>query len=170
MFESADVCFDFAQTFHRGLNSTINSEKGSASAASLPAGKKPENDTGYDQRETTNNNVFRAKSNLTLDEESQLDRYRQFSSSDRTKLRLTCSSPRGEVQEVEVSMSPPSMGARGEVDRAEQQTAGTAAAAAEKNDDGVGDTSTSVMLRPMTKILEKQHCMVAAGMTKGSWV
>ena len=39
-------------------------------------------------------------------------------------------------------MLPPSMGARGVVDRAEQQTARTEAAA-ETEDDGVGDTSLS---------------------------
>lgn len=73
----------------------------STPAISPSAEKSPEN-----KLKAASNHV-QAKSSLTEDEESLLDRYRQFSRSDRTKLRLTCLSPRGEEQEVEVSLSPP---------------------------------------------------------------
>ena len=49
-----------------------------------------------------------ASKDLTEDEELLLDRHRRFSRSERTKLRLTCLSPHGEMQEMEIALSPSS--------------------------------------------------------------
>ena len=49
-----------------------------------------------------------ASKDLTKDEELLLDRYRRFLRSERTKLRLTCLSPHGEMQEMEIALLPSS--------------------------------------------------------------
>ncbi|KAL3815366.1 hypothetical protein ACHAXA_000753 [Cyclostephanos tholiformis] len=104
LFETADVCLDFAQAFYRGPAAPVvavgkndDDEGGAESKAS-------EKSMISDLRSTTND----ASKDLTEDEELLLDRYRQFSQSDRTKLRLTCVSPQGEMQEMEVALSPTS--------------------------------------------------------------
>jgi hypothetical protein len=76
-FPSAEVCLDFAQYFLRGPTVVVKSTV------------EKEEDVG-----------------LTAEEESLLDNYRQFSKSDRLKLKLTCLSPRGEPEEMEVNLSP----------------------------------------------------------------
>ena len=78
-FPSADVCLNFAQFFLRGPS-------------------KPEKE----DTEPPNPDVAA----LTAEEESLLDNYRKFSESDRMKLKLTCLSPRGEPEELEVNLSP----------------------------------------------------------------
>ena len=79
-FQSSDVCLNFAQFFLRG-----------------PSKPEKELDT-----EPSNPDVAA----LTAEEESLLDNYRKFSESDRLKLKLTCLSPRGEPEELEVNLSP----------------------------------------------------------------
>ena len=95
LFESADVCLDFAQAFYRGppTSAVVKSVDDDGGSAPVPADEK---NTGPQQ------------DNLTKDEESLLDRYRQYSQDERIKLRLTCVSPHGEAEEVEVSVSPQS--------------------------------------------------------------
>jgi SOS response regulatory protein OraA/RecX len=103
LFETADVCLDFAQAFYRGSTApgtavrNDDDQEGTVSNA-------PKNPAKSDRRSTTND----ASKDLTEDEELLLDRYRQYSQSDRTKLRLTCLSPQGEMQELEVVLSPTS--------------------------------------------------------------
>ncbi len=95
LFNSPDVCLDFAQSFYRGSTT----KPGESMTTVLASNEKGKND------ECVTNG---AATNLTNDEESLLDRYRQYSQSERTKLRLMCLSPQGEVQEVEVDLSPAS--------------------------------------------------------------
>ena len=118
LFDSADVCLDFAQAFYRGPTAaksevTVSQASGGGSGApmSVPEKDSENDDAGSDmQKEETGNNVESTKKSLSKDEEQMLDQYRQYSQDDRTKLRLTCLSPRGEEREVEVSLSPASRG------------------------------------------------------------
>ncbi|KAL3785154.1 hypothetical protein ACHAW5_000186 [Stephanodiscus triporus] len=99
LFESADVCLDFAQAFYRGP------------AAPAPAPEKEDDGAGSEsiaRGSPKNADRGSVTNDLTEDEELLLDRYRKFSQSDRTKLRLTCLSPQGEMQEMEVALSPSS--------------------------------------------------------------
>eukprot|EP00956_Cyclotella_meneghiniana_P041529 scaffold229838_cov50-Cyclotella_meneghiniana.AAC.2 len=86
-FPSADVCLNFAQYFLRGPPTTSPSSPKSSCLEISPS----------TETEATI---------LTAEEESLLDTYRKFSQSDRTKLKLTCSSPKGEDVEMEVNLSP----------------------------------------------------------------
>ncbi len=102
LFETADVCLDFAQAFYRGPTApeaTVKKDDDQEITKNAP-----KNPVISDRRSTTND----ASKDLTEDEELLLDRYRKFSQNDRTKLRLTCLSPQGEVQEIEVALSPTS--------------------------------------------------------------
>ena len=85
-FPSADVCLNFAQYFLRGPSKS----------------DEQKDDSDVEVSPSTDANV----SVLTAEEESLLDKYRQFSQSDRLKLKLTCLSPRGEPEELEVNLSP----------------------------------------------------------------
>lgn len=85
-FPSSDVCLNFAQYFLRGPPASSSSPQ----SASLEISPDTETEAAV----------------LTAEEESLLDTYRQFSRSDRTKLKLTCSSPKGEEVELEVNLSP----------------------------------------------------------------
>ena len=111
LFESADVCLDFAQAFYGRASRVVVSsapaleerrgENGRSCADAEP--------TTFDRPPLNNGEgITDPKSILTEDEESLLDRYRRFSHSDRTRLQLTCLSPRGELQEMEVSLLQPS--------------------------------------------------------------
>lgn len=84
-FPSADVCLNFAQYFLRG-----------------PSKSDEEQELDIEVSPSTDADA----SALTAEEESLLDKYRQFSQSDRLKLKLTCLSPRGEPEELEVNLSP----------------------------------------------------------------
>jgi hypothetical protein len=84
-FPSADVCLNFAQYFLRG-----------------PSKPDEERDLDVELSPSTDADT----SVLTAEEESLLDKYRQYSQSERLKLKLTCLSPRGEPEELEVNLSP----------------------------------------------------------------
>jgi hypothetical protein len=88
-FSSADVCLSFAQFFLRGP-SKLDIPKPEERVDELTI--SPSNDADV--------------SVLTADEESLLDRYRQFSQSDRLKLKLTCLSPKGKQEVMDVALSP----------------------------------------------------------------
>ncbi|KAL9184842.1 hypothetical protein ACHAXT_002619 [Thalassiosira profunda] len=115
LFETADVCLDFCRAFYRGPTSESDqatptvggsqTEEGANDGAASP--KAEEAPKGPLESPATPDATGPTPSNLTEDEASLLDRYRQYDQSDRTKLRLTCLSPRGEMEEVEVSLSPP---------------------------------------------------------------
>ncbi|EJK47036.1 hypothetical protein THAOC_34273 [Thalassiosira oceanica] len=100
-FQSADACLDFAQAFYRGVDKSA--EDGGRSQDVNSSG--PSCDPDIEQGGTSEKSTAPASS-LTEDEESLLDRYRKFSESDRNKLRLTVKSPRGGMEEVEVSLTP----------------------------------------------------------------
>ena len=104
LFDSADVCLDFAQSFYRGP--TTKSDEMAGGSASTPIEKGSDTSLHLRNEEGVKNGG--GSTNLTDDEETLLDRYRQYSQSDRTKLRLTCLSPRGGKQEMEVVLSPAS--------------------------------------------------------------
>ena len=101
-FQSADACLDFAQAFYRGVDKTAEDLEGQSQDDESAGPCDPE----LKQGETSETLPAPASSALTEDEESLLDRYRKFSESDRNKLRLTVKSPRGDVEEVEVSLKP----------------------------------------------------------------
>jgi len=102
LFECAEVCLDFAQAFYR-VSSGVSSAGGGASSSAAAAGASSSSEAGASAPPALTN-AARSKS-LTEDEQSLLENYRQFSQGDRTKLRLTCLSPRGEEEEVEVEVS-----------------------------------------------------------------
>ena len=91
MFHSADVCLEFAQAFYRGPSNKSDHQADSSSSST----KEVDTNKGDD---SSNEPI------LTKDEESLLDRYRQFSQSDRQKLKLTCLSPKNQSEGVEVSL------------------------------------------------------------------
>ena len=116
MFHSADACLDFAQAFYRGPSTKSEERMSSSSSSTKPGDSAPKKslvaisvpkDVGEGGADTS--------TNLTEDEESLLNRYRKFSESDRLKIRLTCLSPKGQVEEVEVSLSPMSNSAKASV-------------------------------------------------------
>lgn len=88
-FDSSDVCLDFAQTFCRG-----------------PSQKSDDDEEEETEKSSQNQQETYSSVSLTQDEESLLDKYRQYSHSERMKLKLTCLSPRGLPEEVEVALSP----------------------------------------------------------------
>lgn len=118
LFESANVCLDFAQTFYRGPTTTVPPATLSVTVdgkARVFDGRGGDDESNaHKERSTTNVNqelaTYDVPNILAEDEKKLLDHYRQFSQSDRTKLRLTCLSPQGEMQEMEVTLSPLSSG------------------------------------------------------------
>ncbi|KAL3786593.1 hypothetical protein HJC23_008189 [Cyclotella cryptica] len=96
-FPSADVCLSFAQFFLRGPQK-------SKEPKSLV--QKPAEQQRSEEQPTVSPNNDEDTSTLTPDEESLIDKYRKFPHRDRPKLKLTCLSPRGEPEEVEVALSP----------------------------------------------------------------
>jgi len=114
LFESADVCLEFAQAFYRGPSTKPQEVETSSSdnGEKTPSGKELSANTKQSSitERGESSSAARLKS-LTEEEESLLDKYRQYSQDERTKLRLTCNSPQGgEPREVEVSLSPLSGG------------------------------------------------------------
>ena len=115
LFNSANVCLDFAQAFYncRGgttaTTTTTTTNFTSPITTSLVATKEKEY-VGADDKKSNHETEMRTvnvvSNDLAEDEKRLLDRYRQFSQSDRTKLRLTCLSPQGEMQVMEVALSP----------------------------------------------------------------
>jgi len=117
LFESADVCLDFAQAFYRGPSTkpreveTSSSDNGEKTPSVPPTNELSENHKQSSNNEQGESSSAARLKSLTEEEESLLDKYRQYSQDERTKLRLTCNSPQGgEPQEVEVSLSPLSGG------------------------------------------------------------
>ena len=117
LFDSADVCLDFAQAFYRGPTAaksevTLSQASGGGSEApkSVPEKNSENDDAGSDVQKGETD--FESTKSLSKDEEQILDQYRQYSQDDRTKLRLTCLSPKGEEREMEVSLSPASRGGK----------------------------------------------------------
>jgi hypothetical protein len=106
LFESSDICLDFAQAFYRGPLKQV----APVSSQFLPttAQKKvPKESIVKNAAAITNGKdnyeAGRININLTQEEESLLDEYRKFAESDKPKLRLTCLSPKGE-EVVEVTV------------------------------------------------------------------
>jgi hypothetical protein len=102
LFESADVCLDFAQACYRGPVAPAAEKESDERGAESNGQNGPKNS---DRGLTISSD---ASKDLTEDEELLLNRYRRFSRSERTKLRLTCLSPHGEMQEMEIALSPSS--------------------------------------------------------------
>lgn len=116
LFNSANVCLDFAQAFYncRGGTTAITTTTANFTSpitTSLVATKEKGYGGADDKKKSIHETEMRTvnvvSNDLAEDEKRLLDRYRQFSQSDRTKLRLTCLSPQGGMQVMEVALSPP---------------------------------------------------------------
>lgn len=104
VFESADICLDFAQAFYRGPFKPV--PQVSSPPQQPPDQKETPKESAekeLDSKKEERSSQVESVNVLTAAEESLLDEYRHFAESEKPKLRLTCLSPKGE-EVVEVTV------------------------------------------------------------------
>eukprot|EP00986_Skeletonema_menzelii_P006793 scaffold2578_cov136-Skeletonema_menzelii.AAC.9 len=106
VFESSDICLDFAQAFYRGPSKSVHQV--SSPPKQPPAQKEVPNESTKSEgskKEYSSGQIGggNMKASLTEAEKSLVAEYRHFDESDKPKLRLICLSPKGE-EVVEVTV------------------------------------------------------------------
>ena len=151
VFESSDICLDFAQAFYRGPSredvSVPTSSQSSTAHKEAPKESSPKGAACVNDESTEK--VENTEATLTEEEESLLDEYRKFAESEKPKLRLTCLSPKGE-EVVEVTFPDKTF--------ASNDTTDTTAAKTTKEGGG------SSLTNEETNLVSKYKKMLAVGL------
>jgi hypothetical protein len=152
VFESSDICLDFAQAFYRGPSkeavSAPTPSQSSPAQKEAPKESSPK-ETASVNDESAEQEVGNTEATLTEAEESLLDEYRKFAESEKPKLRLTCLSPKGE-EVVEVTFS----------DKAFASNTATDTAASKTTKESGGSSLTN----EETNLVSKYKKMLAVGL------